>query len=61
MGDGADVEKGVKEESVRGLTTSRSLSGVVKTAATEATETTEASIAMAVNCREVIGDPSSTT
>jgi hypothetical protein len=55
MVDEVDAEDDVKEEAVRRVTTSRSLSGVVKTAARKATETTEASIAMAVSCREVIG------
>lgn len=50
-----DVKEEEEEEAVRRVTTSRSLSGVVKTVARKATETTEASIAMAVSCREVIG------
>jgi hypothetical protein len=55
MVDEADTEEDVKEDGVRGLTTSRFLSGVVKTTARKATETTEASIATAVSCRDVIG------
>ena len=53
--DEADAEETVKEDGERRGTASRCLSGVVKTAVRKATETTEASSAMALSCRDVIG------
>ena len=53
--DEADAEEDVKKDGERRGATSRSLSGVVKTEARKAAETTEASSAMAVSCRDVIG------
>jgi hypothetical protein len=55
MVDEADAEEDVKDGSERRCTTSRCLSGVAKTDVRKATETTEASSAMAVSCRDVIG------
>jgi hypothetical protein len=60
--DEADAEEGVREDGECRGTTSSSLSGVVKTEVRKAAEATEASSAMAVSCRDVIGgSPSSTT
>ena len=53
--DKADAEEDVQEDGERRGTASRCLSGVVKTEVRKATETTEASSAMAVSCRDVIG------
>ena len=53
--DEADAEEDVQEDGERRGTASRCLSGVVKTEVRKATETTEASSAMAVSCRDVIG------
>lgn len=53
--DEADAEEDVQEDGERRGTTSRCLSGVVRTEVRKATETTEASSAMAVSCRDVIG------
>ena len=52
--DGADAED-AKEGGERCGSTSISLSVVIKTEVRKATEATEASSAMAVNCRDVIG------
>ena len=53
--DEADADVDVKEDGERGGTASISPSVVVRTKMRKATETTEASRAMAVSCRDVIG------
>jgi hypothetical protein len=61
MVDEADAEDDVKEDGERCGTASISPSGVVRTKVRKAAETTEASSAMAVSCRDVMAVPSSTT
>lgn len=52
-----DAEEDVQEDGERRGTTSRCLSGVVKTEVWKATERMAASSAMAVSCRDVMADP----
>jgi hypothetical protein len=61
MMEAADAEDDVKKDGERCGTALISPSGVMKTEVRKATEAIEASSAMAVSCREVIGDPYSTT